>query len=224
MQSDLRRFAIAGKSTILLKKDRDVRGDESDDTVVSHSGSTMNCRRTEDLMSMINACKDYDVIGVDDAMFFEDIYDFTEEMANVHNKHVIVSALVEDMNGDFFNEAIIRVVLGSENNGNLGVCSKCGSQEGKHSRPKKKNAFDGVDTNESYGGMDVYETLCRHCWYKVKLEEEGEEVMVEMMNIRNIMNIRKMRKEKIMNIRKKRCKDLKTREELIPDELIVFDD
>ena len=53
---------------------------------------TKKALKTSKLMEVANVCEGYDVIGVDEGQFFQEIVEFCELLAN-QGKIVVVSAL-----------------------------------------------------------------------------------------------------------------------------------
>jgi len=101
--------------------------------------------------------RDFDVIGIDEGQFFEDIVHFSEEAAN-NGKIVIMSAL----NGTFEKKGwsnILELIPLCEKVKKLSaICKICSSNANFTFR-----TCSGL-TNEMIGGADMYMPLCRQCY------------------------------------------------------------
>lgn len=93
----LRRLSIfheAGMAVLYINSTLDTR--ES----VSHNKSlklgNIHCCNTYSLMGIVSFAKTFNVIGIDEAQFFEDLSEFCLQLAEIHNVKVIVSGLNSD--------------------------------------------------------------------------------------------------------------------------------
>ncbi|KAJ6253712.1 thymidine kinase [Anaeramoeba flamelloides] len=86
-----RKYSIANKKCTVIKFARDTR--YSVDKCSTHDKVMMDAVPcTGKLSEVEDKVKDYDVIGIDEGQFFEDIVEFSEHMANL-GKVVIIAAL-----------------------------------------------------------------------------------------------------------------------------------
>ena len=98
----------------------------------------------------------YDVIGIDEGHFFQDIVEFCEKVAN-QGKIVIVSSLQGNFQrGDF--PAIIRLIPKCEKIKKLtAICKLCKQSASFTFRTGSNTAVYMV------GGSEIYMPLCRQC-------------------------------------------------------------
>ena len=89
------RYKAIGKKILLINHKNDTRTDSS---VKTHSNIKEDAIKTNKLLPLIDSSnfKDSDVIGIDEAQFFDDLYEFVIEIEKF-NKTIIVAGL----DGDF---------------------------------------------------------------------------------------------------------------------------
>lgn len=122
----------------------------------------------------------YDIIIVDEAHFFDDIIDFTNNVIN-NNKHVIISSLIADFKGNKFGKVLDLITVCDNVIRLHAYCIDCAKNKicriatfSKKITKSKKN----IDI----GGADKYIPVCRE-HYKEKqiiIKEEKQVIMKEM--------------------------------------------
>ncbi|KAL1212014.1 Thymidine kinase a [Cardamine amara subsp. amara] len=147
-----------GRSVAMLKSSKDKR--YAKDSVVTHDGIGFPCWALPDLMSFpekfgLDAYDKLDVIGIDEAQFFGDLYEFCCKVADDDGKTVIVAGL----DGDYLRRsfgAVLDVIPIADSVTKLTArCEVCGQ---KAFFTLRKNC----DTRtELIGGADVYMPVCR---------------------------------------------------------------
>ena len=163
----LRRAAIGGKTTILLRPNIDHRYNKKD--LVSHAGSTHKAHAIEPVAEQIWANGQlFDVVGIDEIQFFGTHEDNTvEEMVNWlvdHGKEVIVSGLDMTYRREPFG-CIPNLMAMADRVLKLdAVCHKCGGVATQTQRlvDDKPAPFSGPTIQ--VGGTDSYEARCRRCF------------------------------------------------------------
>lgn len=96
----LRRATIAKQKVEIFKPAIDIRYDDED--VVSHNKTAIRSTPVQFASDIILLCGDSDVVGIDEAQFFDDqIVDVCRKLAN-NGKRVIVAGLDMDSNGKPF--------------------------------------------------------------------------------------------------------------------------
>jgi thymidine kinase len=150
----LNRYAIAKKNVILFRPTKDTR------QFLSRSGLLLNEAikiMHVDSLPDLDLIDNYDVIGIDEAQFFEDIW-ITNDYAN-NNKLVILSSVSFHPSITFF-KPIIDLYPSIEDITNLkAVCMDCGEEASFTVRVSS-------DTNEVSIGTDQYKAVCRRCKMK----------------------------------------------------------
>lgn len=99
------RYEAIGKNVLLINHSNDTRTDNS---VQTHSNLKKKAIKVSSLMSLLDSdeFKKADVIGIDEAQFFKDLYDFVL-LAENYNKIIIVSGL----DGDYKRKPIGQILL-----------------------------------------------------------------------------------------------------------------
>ncbi|CAN6809736.1 unnamed protein product, partial [Brassica oleracea] len=147
-----------GRSVAMVKSSKDTR--YAKDSVVTHDGIGFPCWAIPDLMSFHDmfgrdAYDKLDVIGIDEAQFFEDLYEFCCKAADDDGKTVIVAGL----DGDYLRRrfgALLDIVPIADSVTKLTArCEVCGQKAFFTLRKT-------CDTKtELIGGADVYMPVCR---------------------------------------------------------------
>ncbi|TMS38719.1 hypothetical protein L596_005379 [Steinernema carpocapsae] len=161
----LHRYELAGKKTVLVKYARDNRYDS--EMASTHDRKKMKALKAVKLGEVMDTIRDYQVIGVDEGQFFEDIVTNAEALANL-GKTVIIAAL----DGDFRREpfpVIARLYSLSEKVDKLtAVCRKCSYFASFTARTKP------LDEVEVIGGVEMYEAMCRQCYNDARDKQQVE--------------------------------------------------
>ncbi|KAL2340373.1 hypothetical protein Fmac_008313 [Flemingia macrophylla] len=148
----------AKRSVAMLKSSKDTR--YAIDSVVTHDGLKFPCWALPDLLSFRDkyghqAYQKLDVIGIDEAQFFDDLYEFCCKAADEDGKTVIVAGLDGDYLRRSFGSVLHIIPLADSVTKLTARCELCG-----------KRAFftlrktDQRET-ELIGGSDVYMPVCR---------------------------------------------------------------
>ncbi|GFP83291.1 thymidine kinase [Phtheirospermum japonicum] len=150
--------ANTGRTVAMIKSSKDNR--YADDAVVTHDGTQFPCWALSDLLSFKNkfgaeAYRRLDVIGIDEAQFFGDLYDFCCEAADLDGKTVVVAGLDGDYLRRSFGSVLSVVPLADTVTKLTARCDECG----------KRALFTlrktGEMQTELIGGCDVYMPVCR---------------------------------------------------------------
>ena len=93
----IRRAKYANLDVIIFKPTVDKR--DKKDTVVSHDDTTIDCKTIKRASEIYKIVKDFKVVGIDEAQFFDDeIVEVCNSLAN-HGVRVIVAGLDMDYKG-----------------------------------------------------------------------------------------------------------------------------
>ena len=152
----IRRAKIANLSTIIFKPHIDTR--YSKNKIVSHNNNSMDSviiKKTEDLFDIGNK---YDVVGIDEAQFFDiDLIEICKNLAS-KNTRVIVAGLDSDYRGSPFG-SMPDIMCESDYLDKLtAICIKCGNPASFTQRITKQ--LEQVVIGET----DIYEARCRNCY------------------------------------------------------------
>ncbi|KAL7218766.1 hypothetical protein ACSBR2_011939 [Camellia fascicularis] len=147
-----------GRSVAMIKSSKDTR--YAVDSVVTHDGTKFPCWALPNLLSFkqkfgAEAYDKLDVIGIDEAQFFDDLYDFCCKAADCDGKIVIVAGLDGDYLRRTFGSVLDIIPLADSITKLTARCELCG----------KRAFFTLRKTNETktelIGGSDVYMPVCR---------------------------------------------------------------
>lgn len=154
----LRRAQFANQKVEIYKPCIDVR--YSEDEVVSHEGHSIPSTPIDSPASMLLLSSDVEVVGIDEAQFFDDtIVEVVQTLAN-RGIRVIIAGLDQDYLGNPFGPIPALMAVAEDVLKVHAICVKCGSPA-QHSHRLSIN-----DKLVVLGEKDVYEPLCRHCFNK----------------------------------------------------------
>ncbi|KAG4958348.1 hypothetical protein AAZX31_13G012400 [Glycine max] len=148
----------AAKNVVLLKSSKDTR--YAIDSVVTHDGIKFPCRALPDLLSFRekhgdDAYQKLDVIGIDEAQFFEDLYEFCCKAADEDGKTVIVAGLDGDYLRRSFGSVLHIIPLADSVTKLTARCELCGKRAFFTLRKTEQRE------TELIGGADLYMPVCR---------------------------------------------------------------
>ncbi len=154
----IRRAQFANQSVKIYKPTIDVR--YSEDKVVSHNASSIPSTPVQSSSEILSHSSDADVIGIDEAQFFDEgIVDVVQELAN-KGKRVIIAGLDMDFAGKPFGPMPLLMAIAEDVQKVHAICVKCGSLANHSHRLSKSDDLVVI------GEKDIYEPLCRSCYLK----------------------------------------------------------
>jgi thymidine kinase len=152
----LRRVKIANQRVEIFKPTIDVRYDEV--KIVSHDATAIQSTPVDHSSKILDMAKDVDVIGVDEAQFFDDqIANVCDELA-FRGVRVIVAGLDMDYLGNPFGQMPYLMAKADYVTKLHAICMQCGNIANYSYR---KVAQEG---QVMLGAKDVYEPRCRNCY------------------------------------------------------------
>ena len=160
-----RRMAIAQKSVLYIKLDKDMRYER--EKVVTHDGIMEDALVCGVLKDSVEEALKHDVICIDEGQFFPNLLEYCDLMANI-GKRVIVAMLHATYNRSAFPSGnTLEIVAIARNVDQLtSVCQNCGVDGASISSLISKADVMKVDSNGKFiGGNDVYSALCRRCHF-----------------------------------------------------------
>jgi len=156
----LKRAQIANQKVEIFKSHIDIRYDT--DTIVSHDANSINSTAVNNAYNILLLGSDADVIGIDEAQFFdEDIVEVVEELAR-QGKRVIAAGLDMDYLGKPFGPIPALLARAEYITKLHAICVKCGDIANYSYRKPK------IDDKILLGEKGVYEPRCRSCFYNLK--------------------------------------------------------
>ena len=190
----IRKYSYKAKKTLMIKYHADKRYSDKSE-VVTHDLIKYDSIECKNLSDSFEKLKNYDVIGIDEGQFFNDLVEICEELA-LQNKIVIIAAL----NGDFRMEpfpVVSRLISKSDKIKLMkAYCFNC--------HKDAKYSLRIVQSNETVliGAGEAYKPACRTCHkYFSQQREKGN------------LNILNVNKDNFENKENKREKNSKLNEE-----------
>ena len=153
----LRRAQIAKQKVKIFKPRIDAR--YSDNSIVSHNEQSLPSILIEDINEVLKYSDDAQVIGIDEAQFFnEEIVSICNSLAS-QGKRVIVSGLDQDYTGKPFEPVPQLLAIAEYITKQHAICVVCGNPADKTQRKTSESERVIV------GAADIYEARCRKCHY-----------------------------------------------------------
>jgi len=153
----LRRAQIAKQKVKIFKPKIDAR--YSDNSIVSHNEQSLPSILIEDINEVLKYSDDAQVIGIDEAQFFnEEIVSICNSLAS-QGKRVIVSGLDQDYTGKPFEPVPQLLAVAEYITKQHAICVVCGNPADKTQRKTTESERVIV------GAADIYEARCRKCHY-----------------------------------------------------------
>ncbi len=161
----LRRAEFAHQRVEIFKPRIDVR--YSEEEVVSHNATTIRSTPVDSAETILLLASEVDVIGIDEAQFFdENIVAVCQQLAN-RGVRVIVAGLDMDYLGKPFGPMPLLMATAEFVTKVHAICVRCGNLA-NHSHRLAKN-----DKLVMLGEKDTYEPICRHCFNESLAQENA---------------------------------------------------
>ncbi len=152
----IRRAQIAKQKVAIFKPKIDNR--YSSDHIVSHSESRLLSTVVERSAEILELAKDAQVVGIDEAQFFDiGIVDVAERLAN-DGKRVVIAGLDQDYRGKPFEPIPQLLAIAEYITKTLAICVVCGNPADRTQRTTVSSERVLV------GAKDSYEARCRRCF------------------------------------------------------------
>ncbi|MBR4851007.1 MAG: thymidine kinase [Tidjanibacter sp.] len=159
----MRRAVFANQRVEIFKPQIDVR--YSVDEVVSHNSNSIHSTPVESSAQILLMTSDVDVVGIDEAQFFDEgIVEVCMTLAN-RGIRVIVAGLDMDYLGKPFGPMPQLMARAEHVDKVHAICVRCGNIA-HHSHRLTAN-----DKLVVLGEKDTYEPICRHCFNMLMAEE-----------------------------------------------------
>ena len=152
----LRRARIARQKVEIYKPALDTRYSEAD--VVSHDATTIASTPVEAAASILLLAAEADVVGIDEAQFFDQgLVEVCTALAN-QGKRVIIAGLDMDFQGQPFGPMPALCAVAEDVTKVHAICVKCGDLAYVSHR------IVADERRVLLGEKDEYEPLCRACY------------------------------------------------------------
>jgi len=160
----LRRAQIAKLNVEIFKPSIDTRYSETE--IVSHDSKTIRSIAIKNSSEIIEKIGDAQVIGIDEAQFFDNgIVDVCNQLAN-NGVRVIVAGLDMDYLGKPFGPIPNLLSIAEYVTKVHAICMQCGNLAHYSHRLSESNSLVEL------GEMDKYEPLCRTCFNEALTENK----------------------------------------------------
>ena len=161
----MKRAKFAKQKVEIFKPSIDTR--YSDEDVVSHDQNSIHSTPIESSGSLLLLASDIDVVGIDEAQFFDNgLVEVCNELAN-RGVRVIVAGLDMDYKGVPFGPIPALCAIADEVTKVHAICVRCGALAYVSHR------LISNDRRVLLGEKDEYEPLCRECYQKaISIEKE----------------------------------------------------
>lgn len=166
----LKRATFAKQRVEIFKPAIDTRYSEAE--VVSHDNNSIKSTPVDTSASILLLSSDIDVVGIDEAQFFDEgLVEVCNELAN-RGVRVIIAGLDMDYKGIPFGPIPALCAIADEVTKVHAICMKCGDLAYISHRTVAN------DKRVLLGEKEEYEPLCRSCYQKA-LEEEAQRKLLE---------------------------------------------
>lgn len=163
----MKRAKFAKQKVEIFKPSLDTRYSEED--VVSHDKNTIRSTPIDSSGAILLLASDIDVVGIDEAQFFDDgLVEVCNQLAN-NGVRVIVAGLDMDYKGIPFGPIPALCAIADEVTKVHTICVKCGALAYVSHRLIHNNK------RVLLGEKDEYEPLCRECYQRsIDIEMKAE--------------------------------------------------
>lgn len=163
----MKRAIFARQKVEIFKPALDTRYSEED--IVSHEGNSIPSTPIDSSASILLMSQGYDIIGIDEAQFFDPhIVDVCNQLAN-QGIRVIVAGLDLDFKGEPFGPMPNLLAIADEVSKVHAICVRCGALAYVSHR------LVNVDKQVLLGEKLEYEPLCRECYAKAMQEARPQD-------------------------------------------------
>lgn len=153
----LKRARIANLKVEIFKPSVDVRYDDMQ--VVSHDANAIQSTPIDNSQTILLLAQDVDVVGIDEAQFFDhEILHVCETLA-VRGVRVIVAGLDMDYTGKPFGPMPGLLAIADYITKLHAICVRCGNIAAMSYRKTKQGG------QVLLGEKETYEPRCRNCYY-----------------------------------------------------------
>lgn len=162
----LKRAQFANQKIAVFKPALDKRYSEED--VVSHDLHSVKSQPIDSPAQMLDISSDIQVVGVDEAQFFdESLASVCEQLAN-KGVRVIIAGLDTDYLGHPFGPIPALLSIAEDVQKVHAICVKCGDLANHSHRLSRSKDLVVL------GEKDIYEPLCRSCYNEAIAAEAGK--------------------------------------------------
>ncbi len=160
----LKRAMIARQKVAIFKPKIDTRYSTTE--IVSHDKQKIKSQVVEKPAEILHLALEAQVVGIDEAQFFDNsLVDICQKLANM-GKRVIVAGLDQDYRGKPFEPIPQLLAVAEYITKTHAICVICGNPA-NHTQRKTADKDKII-----VGATDIYEARCRNCFEPPKDDEE----------------------------------------------------
>ena len=162
----MKRAQFANQKVEIFKPRIDTR--YSEEEVVSHDANAIRSTPVESPQNILLLAADTEVVGIDEAQFFDSsIVDVCRKLAN-NGVRVIVAGLDMDFLGNPFGPMPALMATAEYVDKVHAICVRCGNLAHHSHRLTAEGRLVML------GEKDTYEPVCRHCFAELTQEQSAE--------------------------------------------------
>ena len=154
----LKRVKIANLRAIIFKPEMDVRFHEKQ--IISHDENSIASTPVKDSRVILELAREVDVIGIDEAQFFDNYLPEVCDQLALKGMRVIVAGLDMDYTGKPFGQIPHLLAKADFITKLHAICVRCGNIANYSYRKTNQ------ESQIVLGEKDVYEPRCRKCFYE----------------------------------------------------------
>jgi thymidine kinase len=156
----LKRAKIANLKVEIFKPSVDTRYHEQD--IVSHDEKSIQSTPVDNSQTILLLAGEVDVVGIDEAQFFDDQLPEVCDQLAIRGIRVIVAGLDMDFSAQPFGQIPYLLAKAEYITKLHAICVKCGNIANYSYRKGNQSG------KLLLGEKDMYEPRCRHCYYTLQ--------------------------------------------------------
>lgn len=161
---ELNIFSVMGGKVLYVNHSLDTRGDtfSSHNPTISKIGNISH-KKVENVEQLLEACKDYLIIGIDESQFFQGLKDAVLDLVEKQGKRVLVAGLSGNYKREAFGELLDLIPYCDRVTKLSSYCSACSvSKKIKQAHFSYRMTKDDIEV--IIGAKNEYVPLCRECF------------------------------------------------------------
>lgn len=154
-----KRYKSIEKKVLIIKNDKDNRYNYSESYVVSHDQEKIQCVNCSELKPIIKSeiYNNADLIIVEEAQFFKDLYEFTLKSVDVNKKNLIIVGLDGDFQRKPFGDILNLIPISDKVTKFNAFCKLCNNGNPANFTKRCINN----NSQELIGSDEIYMAVCR---------------------------------------------------------------
>ncbi|MFN3995137.1 MAG: thymidine kinase [bacterium] len=167
----IKRSIIANQKVIVFKPSLDKRYEK--DKIVSHNGIKIEAVIVDNPMEIYQKSQNFDVIGIDEAQFFDSqLVEIVEKLAD-EGKRIIIAGLDQDFRGEPFSIMPYLMAIADSVDKLHAICVICGAVATKSQRLINGKPAPYDSPTIVIGATETYQPRCRKCFQKPQKTPEN---------------------------------------------------